>query len=148
MAGPTEVFECSRRTAHDIWRHRVHGEERVSLPGRCSAAFIIATASHAKTGCGRTTGVLPLEARIGFLRRTAGLERRLTPHGMRHACATHMLEGGADLRYLQDLLGHTSLRSTEVYTHLTIVHLKEALARCHLRERSSTPADDSAEVAR
>ena len=69
--------------------------------------------------------------------RTAGIERHVTPHSLRHACATHMLERGAELRHLQEILGHASLDSTQVYTHLSLRHLRETIARCHPRERAA-----------
>jgi site-specific recombinase XerD len=74
------------------------------------------------------------------------IEKRVTPHGLRHACATHLLECQADLRHIQELLGHTSVQTTQIYTHLSIKHLKETLARCHPRERGRI-AGESAETA-
>jgi site-specific recombinase XerD len=67
--------------------------------------------------------------------RKAGLDFRITPHGFRHACATHLLKGGADIRYVQELLGHNDLSSTQIYTKIDISTLKEAHKRYHPRER-------------
>ena len=60
---------------------------------------------------------------------------RIWAHGLRHACATHMLEGGADIRYIQELLGHSDLGSTQIYTRVDITQLKKVHHQCHPRER-------------
>jgi len=76
-----------------------------------------------------------IRRRVRQSARAAGIERRLTPHGLRHACATHLLEHRADLRHIQELLGHVSVETTQIYTHVSVKHLRETLARCHPREK-------------
>ena len=64
----------------------------------------------------------------------AGLSTRVTPHLLRHCCATHMLRRRAGLRHLQELLGHSSAETTQVYTKVEITDLREVHQRCHPRE--------------
>lgn len=65
----------------------------------------------------------------------AGIKKRVTPHTLRHSCATHLLQERADIRQIQKLLGHKKLSTTEIYTRVEISDLAAVVSRCHPREK-------------
>lgn len=82
---------------------------------------------------GKPMDAAALRRRFDRLVRIVGLPSGITPHTMRHTFATELLEGGADLRSVQELLGHASLSTTQIYTHLTPERLKSTLRQAHPR---------------
>ncbi|MEP7179944.1 MAG: tyrosine-type recombinase/integrase, partial [Pseudonocardiales bacterium] len=96
---------------------------------------------------GRGTPVAFLNSRGGPLSRQsawtvlrtaaerAGLSAGISPHTLRHSFATHLMEGGADVRVVQELLGHSSVTTTQIYTLVTVDTLREVYATAHPRAR-------------
>jgi integrase/recombinase XerD len=83
---------------------------------------------------GRPFAATTLWGRIKRRARRANIERNMTPHMIRHSFATHLLENGADLRVIQELLGHANISTTEVYTHVGAPRLREIHRRFHPRK--------------
>ena len=76
-----------------------------------------------------------VERIIEKYRKISGIDKKITPHTFRHSFATHMLDRGADLRTVQELLGHERITTTQIYTHLTVEKLKEFYNKTHPRAR-------------
>jgi integrase/recombinase XerD len=82
---------------------------------------------------GRRLGRMDAWRAIQHAARSAGLRAHVSPHTLRHSFATHLLEGGADLRVVQELLGHASITTTQLYTHVTGERIRQVYARAHPR---------------
>jgi integrase/recombinase XerD len=123
-------------------------KERLVPLGRYATAAIEAYLVRTRPGLagrGRGTPALFLNLRGGRLSRQsawtvlqaaadrAGLQSRVSPHTLRHSFATHLLEGGADVRVVQELLGHASVTTTQLYTRVTADTLREVYAAAHPR---------------
>jgi integrase/recombinase XerD len=118
-----------------------------SYAQRAVEAYLVRSRPVLSAG-GRGTPALFLNARGGRLSRQsawtvlrsaadrAGLTARVSPHTLRHSFATHLLDGGADVRVVQELLGHASVTTTQVYTLVTVDRLREVYATAHPRARA------------
>jgi integrase/recombinase XerC len=85
---------------------------------------------------GKPMSAREAQALMQNLRSKLGLSERATPHALRHSFASHLLDGGADLRSVQELLGHASLSSTQIYTQLETKRLMEVYKKAHPRSRA------------
>ena len=124
------------------------GKERMVPVGsyaRAAVAAYLVRARPALTAAGTGTPAIFLNARGGRLSRQsawtalrvaatrAGLTGEVSPHTLRHSFATHLLDGGADVRVVQELLGHASVTTTQIYTLVTVDRLREVYAASHPR---------------
>ena len=128
------------------------GKERDVPVGRYAREAVSAYLARGRPGFAttRSRAALLLNQRGGRLTRqgvsdlvarhvhAAGIRRRVTPHTLRHSFATHLLEGGADVRVVQELLGHASVATTQIYTLVTKEHLREVYFTAHPRARRPT----------
>lgn len=109
---------------------------RYLADARAALAGEVTTPALFLNSRGQRLGVRDARTAVGRAARTAGLGH-VTPHTLRHAFATHLLDRGADLRQVQELLGHASLATTQRYTHLSRGRLQEVHARAHPRARAA-----------
>ena len=117
------VVPLGGRAAVWVTRYADEVRPRLLLDTRTHALFL--------TGYGGPFNPDVFSRMVTVAMTRAGLGKRGSCHLLRHTCATHMLEGGADIRFIQQLLGHEKLETTAIYTEVTIRQLLEVHARCH-----------------
>jgi integrase/recombinase XerC len=98
-----------------------------------SAVFAAGGAAIFRSARGKVLSPRVIERRMKVYLAESGLSADVTPHKLRHSFATHMLDAGADLRGVQEMLGHTSLSTTQIYTHVSVERLKDVIAGAHPR---------------
>ena len=87
---------------------------------------------------GQSVSPRTIQRRLDLRAKAAGLDQHVHPHALRHSAATHLLESSGDLRVIQELLGHQSLTTTQIYTHLDFQHLAEVYDTAHPRAKTKT----------
>ena len=117
------VVPVGARAVAWLERYLKEVRPRLCLDTRTQALFL--------TGYGDAFNPDVLSRRVSAWLKRAGLKRKGCCHVLRHSCATHMLENGADIRFIQQLLGHEKLDTTAIYTEVSIKQLQEVHARCH-----------------
>jgi len=112
------------RAAVEAYAQR--GRPKLLAPGRRPPELFLSRS-------GRRLSTSDVRRRLRVWTRRAGVSAQVSPHALRHSFATHLLDGGADLRSIQEMLGHASVSSTQIYTRVESARLRSAYARSHPR---------------
>jgi integrase/recombinase XerD len=131
----TVIGKGNKERVVPLGRQAIAALQRYEAAGRPKLITPKSTAHLFLTRRGRAFAANTLWQRVKRRARRAGVGRNITPHMLRHSFATHLLENGADLRVIQELLGHSSISTTEVYTHVAVPRLREIHRAFHPRHK-------------
>ena len=126
--GKERLVPISQRAIHEIDSWFVQRDAMVVKPGEEDFVFLNRRGSHLT----RTMVLIMIKKYAAM----AGLKKTISPHTLRHSFATVMLEGGADLRVIQEMLGHEDISTTEIYTHIDTSMLREEILKHHPRNKA------------
>ena len=121
------VVPCGKKAVEAMNRYLTTGRPKLVTPRSPANVFL----TQRGTPFARVTLWLHIKQRV----KLSGIERNITPHMLRHSFATHLLDHGADLRVIQELLGHARINTTEVYTHVAPSRLREVHRQFHPRAK-------------
>jgi integrase/recombinase XerD len=130
------IVPVGARALHWLERYLQEVRPRLCLDTHTQALFL--------TGYGGAFNPDVVSRMVSRWLKQAGVPRKGGCHTLRHACATHMLECGADIRFIQQLLGHANLDTTAIYTEVSIKQLQEVHARCHPAAKLPAAAGEAA----
>lgn len=134
LAGYARVLGKGRKERLSMLGRHALKALRAYVPARDQLLAAVGRADHGVlfvSRSGRPLLTRDLQRIVARAARAAGIGRDVHPHTLRHTFATHMLDRGADLRYVQELLGHASLSTTQIYTHVTMERLQAVYAAAH-----------------
>jgi integrase/recombinase XerD len=121
------LIPISEIALHEISLYMIDRNSWVIKPGEEDFLFLNQRGSH-----------LSRQTVFNLIKQSAmdaGIKTVISPHTLRHSFATHLLEGGADLRVIQELLGHESILTTEIYTHIDMTYLRDTILSYHPRNK-------------
>jgi integrase/recombinase XerD len=121
------VVPCGKKAVEALNRYLASGRPALVTPRSPANVFL----TQRGTPFARVTLWLRVKQRV----KLAGIERNITPHMLRHSFATHLLDHGADLRVIQEMLGHAQINTTEIYTHVAGSRLREVHRKFHPRAK-------------